>query len=162
MHAVSSIITFEGKQEKIVQWSPKEGRVYYSLPLFFKMKDPETRHGLVLKPLFANFLQNGSETMPSGEEEAADDAELVEELDDEESGDAAESNSCNVLLVSAVDREYSIPARSIQPLPRLLQGKTRNQVFAGLYFTEDDGFASKLIAILDPELALVKMLKERE
>jgi hypothetical protein len=133
--AVSSLMTFSREAEKLVE---REGEdVYYSLPRYFGFQDQLIRHGIILKPMFTHVLQ----------------------ITDERPGSPAEAETKwsgrNVLLVTAVEREADIPGEAIHPLPKLLAGTGREgSLFTGIYFT-----GTAMVVCIDPELAVLRMLK---
>jgi hypothetical protein len=118
--------------------------VFYSLPRYFGIRNQETRHGIILKPLLSRVLQ----------------------ITDERPGPAAaagepETAGRNVLLVTAVDKEADIAREDLYPLPRLLAGEDRGgqggsgvSVFTGISFA-----GAAMVVCIDPELTVLRMLR---
>jgi hypothetical protein len=145
--AVSSLMTFSREAREPVE--REGGDVFYSLPRYFGVRDQETRHGIILKPLFSGVLQitderSGPAVLPEAAQEAA-----------------PEAAGRNVLLVTAVDREADIAREDLYPLPKLLAGEDRRgnndpgvSIFTGICFT-----GAAMVVCIDPGLTVLRMLK---
>ena len=134
MDYVSSIYLSAKKNDRIIDYDSKNRNTYFSLPMFFKIDDERTCHGIVLKKdgKAGNF-------------------------------DSNENEDRIILISTEILSEKEIPAENFRPVPGALALYSNVSLFNGMFFishnvTEKDT-AEDLVLLLNPE-QLVKTIKK--